>query len=109
MTGNYRGCIEALESAIGKGDLAPQAEYVYAVSMIRIGRIASGAQRLGAVEKVHPEIPDAHRALGEALGQQREKQRPLEEIRTAIQLRPRDADSPYHTGTMSLESRETTA
>ena len=109
MTGNYRGCIEALESAIGKGDLAPQAEYVYAVSMIRIGRIASGAERLGALEKLHPEIPDVHRALGEALDQQREKQRALEELRTAIQLSPRDADSHYDLGKMELESGDTAA
>ncbi|HEY6374587.1 MAG TPA: tetratricopeptide repeat protein [Edaphobacter sp.] len=111
MTGNYRGCIEALESAIGKADLAPQAEYVYAESMIKTGRIASGVEQLGALEKLHPEIPDVHRALGEALGQQGEKQRAraLEELGTAIELSPRDADSHYDLGKMELESGDTTA
>jgi tetratricopeptide (TPR) repeat protein len=109
MTENYFGCIEALESVIGKVDLAPQAEYVYAESMIRTGRIASGAERLGALEKLHPEIPDVHRALGEALGEQGEKQRALEEIRTAIRLSPRDADSHYDLGKMELESGDTVA
>jgi predicted Zn-dependent protease len=109
MTGNYHGCIEALEPAIGKTDLAPQAEYVYAESMIRIGRIASGVERLEALEKVHPEIPDVHRALGEAWGQQGEKQRALEELRTAIQLSPSDADSHYDLGKMELESGDTAA
>jgi tetratricopeptide (TPR) repeat protein len=109
MTGNYHGCIEALESAIGKTDLAPQAEYVYAESMVRTGRIASGVERLGALEKLHPEIPDVHRALGEALGQQGEKQRALEELRTAIQLSPRDADSHYDLGKLKLESGDTAA
>ncbi len=109
MAGNYRGCIEALESAIGKVDLAPQAEYVYAESMIRTGRIASGVERLGALEKLHPEILDVHRALGEALGQQGEKQRALEELRTAIQLSPRDADSHYDLGKMELEAGNTAA
>jgi tetratricopeptide (TPR) repeat protein len=109
MTGNYPGCIEALESVIGKADLAPQAEYVYAESMIKTARIASGVERLGALEKLHPEIPDVHRALGEALSQQGEKQRALEELRTAIQLSPRDADSHYDLGKMELESGNTAA
>ena len=109
MTGNYHGCIEALEPAIGKVDLAPQAEYVYAESMIRTGQIASGVERLAALEKLHPEIPDVHRALGEALGQQGEKQRALEELRTAIQLSPHDADSHYDLGKMELESGNTAA
>jgi tetratricopeptide (TPR) repeat protein len=109
MTENYSGCIEALESVIGKADLAPQVEYVYAESMIRTGQIASGAERLGTLEKLHPEIPDVHRALGEALGQQGEKQHALEEIRTAIRLSPRDADSHYDLGKMELESGDTVA
>ena len=62
-----------------------------------------------ALEKSHPEIPDVHRALGEALGQQGEKQRALEELRTAIQLNPRDADSHYDLGKMELESGDTAA
>jgi tetratricopeptide (TPR) repeat protein len=109
MTGNYPGCIEALQSAIGKADLTPQAEYVYAESMIKTGRMTSGAQRLEGLEKLHPEIPDVHRALGEALGQQGDKQRALEELRTAIQLSPQDADSHYDLGKMELESGDTTA
>jgi tetratricopeptide (TPR) repeat protein len=109
MTGNYPGCVEVLQSAIGKVDLTPQAEYVYAESMIRTGRIASGAERLGALEKLHPEIPDVHRALGEAFDQQGEKQRAVEELRTAIQLSPRDADSHYDLGKMDLESGDAAA
>jgi tetratricopeptide (TPR) repeat protein len=109
MTGNYSGCIEALEPAIGKSDLAPQAEYVYAESMIRIGRIAPGVERLQALEKSHSEIPDVHRALGEALAQQGEKQRALEELRTAIQLSPGDADAHYDVGKLELESGDTVA
>ena len=72
--------------------------------MIKTGRIAAGAERLAALEKAHPEIPDVHRALGEALSQQGEKQRALEELHTAIQLSPRDADSHYDLGKIELES-----
>jgi tetratricopeptide (TPR) repeat protein len=109
MTGNYPGCLEALEPAIGKSALAPQVEYVYAESMIRTGRIASGVERLKALEKLHPEIPDVHRALGEALGRQGEKQRALEELRTAIHLSPSDADSHYDLGKMEQEGGDTAA
>jgi tetratricopeptide (TPR) repeat protein len=109
MTGNYSGCIEVMGPAIGKAELAPQVEYVYAESMIKTGRIVQGAERLGALEKLHPEIPDVHRALGEVLGQQGEKQRAIEELRTAIQLSPSDADAHYDLGKMELESGDTTA
>ncbi len=109
MTGNYHGCIETLQSVIGKGDLVPQVEYAYAESMIKTGQIGSGMERLGALEKLHPEIPDVHRALGEALGRQGEQRRAFEELRMAIQLSPRDADSHYDLGRMELESRDTAA
>jgi tetratricopeptide (TPR) repeat protein len=109
MTGNYNGCIEALESVMGKTDLTPQAEYVYAESMVRTGQVASGVERLGALEKSHPEIPDVHRALGEALRQQGEKQRAFEELRAAIRLSPRDADAHYDLGKMELEGGDTAA
>ncbi len=109
MTGNYRGCIEALEPVIGKSDLAPQAEYVYAESMVMTGQIASGVERLVALQKLHPEIPDVHRALGEAFSQQGEKPRALEELRAAIQLSPLDPDSHYDLGKIELESGDTVA
>jgi tetratricopeptide (TPR) repeat protein len=109
MTGNYPGCVEALEPVIGKTDLAPQAEYVYAESMIRTGRIAAGTERLAALEKTHPEIADVHRALGEALSQQGQKQQALGELRTAIQLNSRDPDSHYDLGKFELESNDAAA
>ena len=109
MAGNYRGCMEALEAVIGKVELAPQAEYVYAESMVRTGQIAPGVERLGALEKLHPEIPDVHRALGEALAQHGEKQGALEELRTAIQLSPSDAESHYDLGKIELEGGDTAA
>jgi tetratricopeptide (TPR) repeat protein len=109
MTGNYHASIEALEPAIGKTDLAPQAEYVYAESMIKTGRIAAGMERLRALEKSHSEIPDVHRALGEALGQQGEKQLALEELHIAVHLSPSDADSHYDLGKMDIENADSAA
>jgi tetratricopeptide (TPR) repeat protein len=109
MTGNYHGCIETLQSVIGKAGLVPQVEYAYAESMVKTGQIGVGTERLGELEKLHPEIPDVHRSLGEALGLQGERQKGLEEFRTAIQLGPRDADSHYDLGKMELESGDTAA
>jgi tetratricopeptide (TPR) repeat protein len=109
MTGNYHGCIETLEPSIGRADLTPQAEYIYAESMVRTGQIASGTERLVALGKLHPEIPDVHRALGEALSQQGERQRALEEFRSAIQLSPDDPESHYDLGKIELESGDKTA
>ena len=77
--------------------------------MIRTGQVAGGAERLRALEKLHPEIPDVHRTLGEAFGQQGEKRRALEELHTAIQLSPRDAESHYDLGKIEFESGDAAA
>jgi tetratricopeptide (TPR) repeat protein len=108
-TGDYHGCIETLQSVIGKSDFVPQVEYAYAESMIRTGQIGPGTERLQALEKLHPEIPDVHRALGEALDRQGEQQRALEEFRTAIQLSPNDPESHYDLGKVELEKKDTAA
>lgn len=109
MTGNYSGCIEALRSLMGKPDLAAQVEYVYADSLVLTGQVAAGMERLQAVEKSHPEIPDVHRALGEALERLAEHERAAEELRTAVQLNPRDAESHYDLGRAELASGDATA
>ena len=108
MMGDYSGCIETLQLVIGKSNLVPQVEYVYAESMIKTGQIGPGTKRLETLEKLHPEIPDVHRALGEALGRQGQQQLALEEFRTAIRLSPNDAESHYNLGKMELESGQTT-
>jgi tetratricopeptide (TPR) repeat protein len=109
MAGNFRDCVATLEPVIGKVEFTPQAEYVYAESMVRSGRIVDGVERLEALEKAHPEIPDVHRALGEAFAQQSEKKRALEELRTAIQLNPSDAGSHYDLGKVELEGGDVAA
>jgi tetratricopeptide (TPR) repeat protein len=108
-TGNYGGCIETLQSVIGKSDFVPQVEYAYAESMIKTGQTGLGTERLQTLEKLHPEIPDIHRALGEALDRQGEQQRALEEFRTAIQLSPNDPESHYDLGKVELEKKDTAA
>ncbi|WP_251106790.1 tetratricopeptide repeat protein [Alloacidobacterium dinghuense] len=109
MTGDYHGCIETLQPVIGKADLVPQVEYAYAESMVRTGQVDSGRERLEALEKAHPEISEVHRFLGETLWHQGVKQRAIEELRTAIQLSPRDADSRFDLGKMELEGGDIAA
>ena len=103
MVGDYRGCVDALDPAIGKTELVPQAEYVYAESMVKIGRVVPGIERLVALEKSHPEIPDVHHALGEVLVQKGERQRAKEEFRAAIQINPNDGDSHYELGEIEFK------
>ena len=107
--GDYHGCIETLQSMVGKSDFVPEVEYAYAESLIQTGQISQGTERLGALEKLHPETPDVHRALGEVLARQGERQRALKEFRTAIELNPADADSHFDLGEMERESGDTRA
>lgn len=107
MTGNYHGCIETLQTVIEKNDLAPQVLYSYAQSMIKSGQIDIGVERLAALERSHPEIPDVHRAMGEVLNRQGARNRAIEELRIAIQLSSRDAEAHYDLGKMELEGGET--
>jgi tetratricopeptide (TPR) repeat protein len=107
--GDYRACLETLQSIVGKSELVPEVEYAYAESLIQTGQISQGTERLEALKKLHPETPDVHRALGEALARQGERQRALEELRTAIQLNPADADSHFDLGTVERESGDTRA
>ncbi len=103
----YPACIDTLRPIIDKGGLAPQVDYVYADSLIQTGQLAAGATRLATLEKSHPEIPDVHRALGEALDQQGHTQQAREELETAIRLSPRDAAAHYDLGKIALCTRDT--
>jgi len=109
MAGKYLECIETLRRVVDKGDLAPQVEYVYADSLVLTGQVAAGADRLFALEKAHPEIPDVHRALGEALDQQGHKQDAQKELEAAIRLSPGDAAAHYDLGRIALGNQDTAA
>ena len=92
LAGRYRGCAETLQP-IEKTELAPQVEYAYASSLVKIGQVGAGTDRLLALEKAHPEIPEVHRALAEAYDLQGNQKRANEELQTASQLTPRHSGS----------------
>ena len=109
MVGSYQECRDTLQPVAGRNILTPQAEYVYAASLVKTGQIESGMERLEHLEATNPEIPDVHRVLGEALVLRGEKQHALEEFRTAVQLSPQDADTHYDFGKAELENGDATA
>lgn len=109
MTGDNPGCLRTLAPVIGDGTLAPQVEYVYAEALVKTGQTASGMQRLYGLEKAHPDIPDVHRALGEALRLQGSKVEAKEEFAAAIRLNPRDGQSHYDLGTIELAAGDSVA
>ncbi len=83
MIQNYRGCVQTLAPIVGKMGEVPQVAFVYANSLVKTGQTAAGIERLTALEKAHPEIPDVHRALGEAYAASGETQRAAEEFEAA--------------------------
>lgn len=83
MIQDYRGCMQTLQPIVAEMDAVPQAAFVYANSLVKSGQTAEGIQRLTALEKAHPEIPDVHRALAEAYAASGEKQKAAEEFEAA--------------------------
>lgn len=65
LAGKFADCTTTLQP-IANTALAPQVDYAYAVSLVHTGQVPAGTERLLALEKSHPEIPDVHRALADA-------------------------------------------
>jgi predicted Zn-dependent protease len=102
LSSKYRDCVETLEPLMQRTDLAPQVEYAYAESLVESGEVAAGTQRLLDIERAHSDVPDVHRALGEAFDRQGDSKRAIEELRAAIKLSPQDGEAHYYLGRMEL-------
>lgn len=109
MTHDYAGCLQTLQGMEGKLSSIPQMDYVFADSLVQTGQTAEGIRRLEALEAAHPEIPDVHRALGEALALQHETQKAAAEFHTALVLNGGDAQAHFDLGKLSLESGDAAA
>ena len=92
LSGKYGDCVETLRP-IEKTELAPQVDYAYAASLVKSGQVGAGIERLLALERAHPEIPDVHRALAEAFNRQGDQKRANEELHTATELTSHDSGS----------------
>ena len=109
MTGNYSGCIDALKGVQETIASIPQMQYVYAESLVKLGHVSEGAERLASLVALHPDIADAHRGLGEAFALQGDKQKAAQEMQTALHLNAKDPEAHYDLGKVELESGNTAA
>jgi tetratricopeptide (TPR) repeat protein len=109
MTGSYSGCIDALKGVQETIASIPQMQYVYAESLVKLGHVSDGAERLASLEAQHPEIADVHRGLGEAFALQGDKQKATKELQTALQINAKDSEAHYDLGKVELESGNTAA
>ncbi|HEX3470065.1 MAG TPA: tetratricopeptide repeat protein, partial [Silvibacterium sp.] len=69
MTADYSGTLKTLQPIEAQLTAVPQLAFVYAASMVKTGNFQGGLDRLVALEKVHPEIPDVHHELAAAYQQ----------------------------------------
>lgn len=109
MTRDYNGCVRTLNGIQDQLGSIPQVAYVFAESLVQTGRTAEGKRRLEELESAHPEIPDVHRALGEALDADHERSKAAAELHTALVLNSSDAQAHYDLGKLSVESGDAAA
>ncbi|HVU46849.1 MAG TPA: tetratricopeptide repeat protein [Terracidiphilus sp.] len=109
MTQNYSGCIETLKDVEPQIASIPQMQYIYAESLVKIGRLQQGEERLASLAAAHPEIPDVHRSYGEALALQGEQQKAIAELRVALKINNHDSEARYDLGKLEFETGDTAA
>lgn len=111
MTKDYTGVVKTLEPILSRVDAVPQVEYVYAASLMKAGQREAGIERLEAMEKKNPSIPDVHRSLGEAYAQggAPDQQKAAAEFATAIRINSKDAQSHFELGELDLRTGEVKA
>ena len=69
MTADYSGALKTLQPIEAQLMAVPQLAFVYAASMVKAGNFQGGLDRLVALEKAYPEIPDVHHELAAAYQQ----------------------------------------
>lgn len=109
MTENYSGALATLHLANEEIMSIAQMQYVYAESQVKTGQISAGKERLQALEAAHAEIAEVHRSLGEVFAMQREAQKAIVELQSAIQINSNDSQAHYDLGKVELESGDTAA
>jgi tetratricopeptide (TPR) repeat protein len=109
MTQDYSGCLATLTGVETQVASIPQMQYVYAASLVKTGQVTQGREKLEALESAHPEIPEVHRELAEALALQGETQKAIREFQFALVLDANDAETHYAFGRLEIENRDAAA
>jgi len=109
MTGDYRDCVDTFKGVEDKLSSIPQMEFVYAECLVKTGQVSAGKTRLEVLETAHPEIDDVHRALGEVLDAQGDRQGSEKELQRAILLNAGDSQAHYDLGKVDVEDGESAA
>jgi predicted Zn-dependent protease len=69
MAADYAGTLKTLQPMEAQLNAVPQMAFVYAAAMVKAGNLQSGLDRLVALEKADPAVPDIHRELAAAYKQ----------------------------------------
>ncbi len=105
MTGDYDAVVRTLQPVLSTIDKVPQVEFAYADSLIRTGKLPEGIARLQSLERQNPQVPDVHRALGEAYAQSSppDLAKAFEELNAASRINPTDPQTHYDLGKLDLQ------
>jgi tetratricopeptide (TPR) repeat protein len=102
----YSEAVEILRPLENKISANQRLDYIYSVSLVKSGEIATGMVRLQALETAIPKLADVRVALGEAYAQQGDHTNAVRELRTAVDLNPADANAYRELGKLQLEQGE---
>jgi tetratricopeptide (TPR) repeat protein len=102
MTRDYRGCVDMLSRAGDAVTSIPQMQFFYAESLVKMGHVSPGKERLEALETAHSEIAEVHRGLGEIAEDQKDWSKAIQELDRANELNANDPETHYDLGKADL-------
>jgi len=89
----YREAVETLRPLQDLISSNSRLDFIYSVSLVKTGAVTEGLARLLALEKAMPRLADIHTALGETYSAQGNETSAAQELRSAIELNPSDANT----------------
>jgi tetratricopeptide (TPR) repeat protein len=84
--------LQPLENQVGA---LPRLNYIYALALIRSGKVEDGLKRLQDLQRQIPRLADLHAALGEAWAMRGEHTKAVSEYNNALDLNPADVSTEY--------------
>jgi tetratricopeptide (TPR) repeat protein len=93
MTHDYARSLELLRPIEAKVDANPELSMAYAASMAMAGDSSQGLVRLKTLKEAHPDAAIVYYLLGQAYAAKQEFGQSADELRTALELDPTNADA----------------